>query len=103
MDIIMNDFISTRFSYPVVQQLQWKTDIAGYDSGKEQRNQIWETPIRQWELPWDIISETARNEMVELYQRAKGRANTFQFRDLFDRTGVSAETQAEQTVLVECS
>lgn len=99
MDIVLNDFVSSRFSYPLVQQLQWKTDVVTYDSGKEQRNQIWEAPIRQWEMTWDLLTETGRNEMVELYQRAKGMANTFQFRDTFDRIGVSAETQVKQTVL----
>ena len=99
MDIVLNDFVSTRFSYPLVQQLEWKTDVVQFDSGKEQRNQIWETPIRHRELTWDIMGQTARDELVELYQRAKGSANTFQFRDVFDRIGVSAEAQVEQTVL----
>lgn len=98
MNEVLNDFVSLPFSYPVNKRLIWRTDIVVLDTAKEQRNQVWSQPLRQWVLIWDIMNETVRNELVELYQRAKGMYNTFLFRDVKDEDGLYSDTQIEYTV-----
>jgi len=86
MNEVINEFVTTNaFLFgeqaPLQKTFDWKTDIVGFDGGKEQRNQIWSTPKRSWMVNWLWMDKTARDKLVELYNRAKGRGTVFLYED----------------------
>jgi uncharacterized protein (TIGR02217 family) len=90
MNIIINDFVGdaafTGFgeAAPVQKDFNWSTDLVSFDSGLEQRNQIFQQPLREWPINWPWLDLAARNKLIELFQRAKGLYDTFLFRDSDD-------------------
>ncbi len=90
---VINTFVDNLFGYPMQLTQNWRTDIAALDSGKEQRNQIWSRPKRRWLLPFVSMAETNRDQLVELFNRAKGRYEIFLLEDPNDF----------ETALAECS
>lgn len=90
MNLVINDFVGdaafTGFdeALPLKKSFEWKTDRVSYDSGLEQRNQIFERPIRHWSLNWEILDQGARDKLIELFQRAKGSFDTFLYTDRED-------------------
>jgi uncharacterized protein (TIGR02217 family) len=62
-----------------IRRMLWKTDVVTFDNGKIQRNQIFESPIRQFALNYQWMREGVRNKFLELFQRAKGRYESFLF------------------------
>jgi uncharacterized protein (TIGR02217 family) len=101
INIVINDFIEdaaySEFGEqpPRRKSFRWLTDIVKYDSGKEQRNQILARPLRIFNINWNWMDESARDKLVELFHRARGRATTFLFRDNMDLlcvTGDHSET-----------
>jgi len=97
MNLVINDYLGVKASHPISKINNWFTDVVKYDSGKEQRNQTRESPTRTWLVGWSILTETQRNAAIEVYNRAKGRFDTFQFRDPQEETGVSTETAVAYT------
>ena len=88
--IVINDFVKDAAyghfdeQAPLMKSADWRTDVVGYDSGKEQRNQIREQPIRSWPINWQWMDEAARDKLMELSMRAHGRALSFLYEDLND-------------------
>jgi len=66
---------------PVRKLRNWRTEVAGYDSGTEQRQQILDQPIREWFINWALLDAAARNEVKETFDAARGMANTFLWLD----------------------
>lgn len=87
MDVVINDFVGDAAyghfgeQAPLRKSFNWLTDLVSFDSGKEQRNQILEQPIREWPVNWQWMDVAARNKLIELFQRAKGRHTTFLYSD----------------------
>jgi len=98
MNLTINDYIGVQATHPVSKVNNWFTDVVKFDSGVEQRNQIRESPTRMWRISWSILTETQRNSAMEIYDRAKGRYDTFQFRDPQEESGSSTETSVAYTV-----
>jgi uncharacterized protein (TIGR02217 family) len=69
---------------PVRKELDWMTDVVNYDTGHEQRNQIWSRPMRRWPINWRAMDKAARDRLIELYHRSRGMYRTFLFRDWDD-------------------
>lgn len=90
INLVLNDFVGdAAFSgfdetEPLVKDFEFVTDVVGYDSGKEQRNQIMVQPKRHWLINWEMMDQAARDKLLELYQRAKGRYDDFLFADRWD-------------------
>ena len=90
INLVINDFVDdaafTGFdeTEPLRKEFEFVTDVVGYDSGKEQRNQIMEQPKRRWFLNWQLIDLAGRDKLLELYQRAKGRYDEFLLADRWD-------------------
>ena len=97
MNLVINDYIGTNATHPVSKVHTWFTDVVQFDSGIEQRNQVREAPVRLWTLGWSVMTEAQRNSAVEIYNRAKGQYNTFQFRDPQEEDGSSSETAVAYT------
>lgn len=99
MNVVIDDFVSDAAwgvfdeILPLTKDFEWKTDVVSKDDRSEQRNQIDESPRRVWYLNWAILDEPARNKVVELFHRAKGRYDTFLHTDRDDY----------ETSLAECS
>lgn len=81
---VINTFIGKLFGWNLRYIEEWSTDIVAYDTGKEQRNQIWERPKRHWVLPYNALITAYRDKLIELCSRAKGMYNVFLFEDPYD-------------------
>lgn len=81
---VINTFVGKLFGWDLRYREEWFTDLVDYDTGKEQRNQVWERPKRHWILPYNVLLATYRNKLIELCSRAKGMANVFLFEDPYD-------------------
>ena len=81
---VINTFIGKLFGYDLQFREEWSTDLVAYDTGKEQRNQVWERPKRHWVLPYNALLLEFRNKLKELCSRAKGMYNVFLFIDPYD-------------------
>ena len=90
INLVINDFVGDASfigfdeTEPLRKEIEFVTDVVGYDSGKEQRNQIMEQPRRRWPLNWAILDLAGRDKLLELYQRAKGRYEEFLLADRWD-------------------
>lgn len=90
INLVINDFVGdaafTGFdeACPLKKHYEWQTDLVRYDNRKEQRNQILAQPVRHWFINWQIMDQAARNKLIELFQRAKGRYDTFLCEDSDD-------------------
>jgi uncharacterized protein (TIGR02217 family) len=81
---VLNTFIGKLFGYDLSYREEWFTDIVDYDTGKEQRNQIWERPKRHWVLPYNVLLTEYADKLRELSSRAKGASVVFKFEDPYD-------------------
>ncbi len=90
MNLVINDFLGDAAftgwdeTEPMRKTYEWVTDKVSFDSRKEQRNQILSQPVRHWFPNWDVIDSATREKAIELYQRAKGRFDTFLYKDRRD-------------------
>ena len=91
MNIVINDFVGDAGAGnfdevpPLRTTFEWLTDIAKFDGTPiEQRNQIYERPRRRWFINWPIVEEASRDKIVELFNRAKGRYETFLYKFRYD-------------------
>ena len=90
INLVINDFVGdAAFSgfdeaNPLSKDFEYVTDVIGYDSGKEQRNEVMVQPKRHWLINWELIDLAGRDKLLELYQRARGRYNDFLFADRWD-------------------
>ena len=84
IDLVINDYVDFKQSNPLRKLYEWKTDVVTFDSGVEQRNQIWQRPLRRWFLNWSMIEVTERNHLIQLFQRARGSYHTFKIKDVDD-------------------
>lgn len=81
---VINTFVGKLFGYDLRYREEWFTDLVDYDTGKEQRNQIWSRPKRRWILPYNVLLQEYRDKLKELCSRAKGMYNVFLFKDPYD-------------------
>lgn len=81
---VINSFVSKLFGYGLRLREEWKTDVIDFDTGKEQRNQIWSRPKRHWVLPYNVMLREYRDQLIELFRRAHGKYNIFLFEDPYD-------------------
>jgi uncharacterized protein (TIGR02217 family) len=107
MNIVITDFIGAEYGeqYPVKMRKRWKTDVAPYDGpGQEQRNQIYEQPVRYWFPNWQVLTKPDRDKFNELFDRARGQYDTFLWRERddfacgltdWDHTAVAGETSTQ--------
>ncbi len=90
INLVINDFVDDAAfagfdeTEPLRKEIEWLTDVARFDSGKEQRNQILTQPQRRWFLNWQVIDLAGRDKLLELYQRAKGQYDEFLLADRWD-------------------
>jgi uncharacterized protein (TIGR02217 family) len=90
INLVINDFVGdAAFSgfdeaNPLIKDKEWQTDVVRYDSKKEQRNQIDEQPTRRWFINWQVLDQAARDKLLELHERAKGRYADFLYADRWD-------------------
>lgn len=93
---VINDYIDGKlFGYPFRKQYEWRTDLVGFDSGIEQRNQLWTLPIRHWHLPYRFLNESQMGKVFSLFNRAKGQYDTFLLEDPKEFEETCSFTQAK--------
>ena len=81
---VINTFVGKLFGHDLRYREEWSTDLVNYDTGKEQRNQVWQRPKRHWILPYNVLLVEYRNKLIQLCSRAKGMVNVFLFEDPYD-------------------
>ncbi len=81
---VINTFIEKLYGWKLEYQEEWNTDLVDYDTGTEQRNQLWERPKRHWVLPYRILIAANRDKLLELTSRAHGMFRVFLFEDPYD-------------------
>lgn len=64
--------------------LQRKSEIVALASGREETNQRWAHSRRSWAVGLAVRSATDMQKVVELFEEARGAANSFHFRDWLD-------------------
>jgi len=110
--ILLNDYVGAPAyegfgqQFPVSKSFEWRTDMVRYDSGREQRNNIYSRPIRRWKINWQVMDELARNRLIEVFHRSRGMYRTFLWHDRDDHratdiaiatNGVDSEYQLVNT------
>jgi len=78
---VINSYIGKLFGQNLRYSEQWATDLVVFTSGREQRNQVWERPIRHWVLPYNVLKTAPRDKLIKLFRRARGRYSIFLFAD----------------------
>jgi hypothetical protein len=74
------EITSVPFGNPVIQQLQFKTLITGFDDlGKEQRKQKWLYPRRLITLRYPYISKSEAETLFQFYIARSGAYQAFSF------------------------
>lgn len=83
--LVLSDFVNPDYglSYPVQMIFEWSTDVVPLGL-KEQRNEIWPQPKRHWFINWEVLSPSERLKLQEIFNRARGKANTFLWKDRDD-------------------
>lgn len=99
MNVVINDFVDFEQSGPLKKRYRWFTEVARFDSGVEQRNQVMSRPVRSWDMNWAILDATERDNLIELFQRAKGKYDTFLYEDSDDYEATCAFTQAQVAIV----
>jgi len=91
MDVVLNDVVFDASGMgnfdevlPLTKFFDWQTDIVRMDTKIEQRNQIDPRPQRRWALNWGVMDEDARDKVIEMFHRARGRYDTFLYTDRHD-------------------
>lgn len=85
--LVMNTFVAdAAFSgfdqvTPVQKQREWGTDVATYATWCEQRNQWAPRPRRHWFINWELLDKAGRDKLIELFDAAKARYDTFLWLD----------------------
>lgn len=88
----IRDFITSAESANFGEQIsggrrrmfQWFTDEVQYDTGKRQANNIWPQPMRHWWITWQWLTAAGRNKLIEVFNRARGKASTFLYECVWD-------------------
>jgi len=62
----------------------YSTDVIVMGSGFEQRNQNWAGSRATWDVSRACDTEAKRGALIAFFRVAKGRANSFRFRDFTD-------------------
>jgi uncharacterized protein (TIGR02217 family) len=88
MDNVILDFIKWFEKDPVEKTFEWKTDVVEYDNKNNQRNQVWSAPRRHWFVNLAFMKKKARDRVIEFFNRAKGRGNSFLYKDEDDYSAV---------------
>jgi len=98
IDIVINNFIDADADFdgfdeagPLKKEFLWSTDVVQYDNRVRQANQINNSPMRRWWLNYKYLTETNRDKIIELFNRAAGQYQTFKLKDRWDYAATYSE------------
>ncbi|MCE5185072.1 MAG: DUF2460 domain-containing protein [Planctomycetaceae bacterium] len=66
------------------RMFEWFSDEVTYDTGKRQANQILARPRRHWWINWLWLNAAARDKLIELFNRARGKTSNFLYECVWD-------------------
>lgn len=81
--------------YPAIRKFNWATDVVSKGI-KEQRNQRWSRPKREWIINYQALLIDERDRLLEIHSRAHGAYRTFKLLE----SGVDGDFQC---ALADCS
>ena len=73
-----------RIAFNALGGPEYQTDVVVLASGHEQRNQNWAVARGQWDVAHAIKTAADKNALIAFFRVAKGRANSFRFKDWLD-------------------
>ncbi len=76
--------------YAFGEVMQFRTIIADFETGKEQRFTKWSQPKMRFSIVLDIMDETDANTLLDFFDARKGASNSFLFENLNERA-ITAE------------
>ena len=71
-------------SYGAIGGPEYSTDVVIVGSGYEQRNQNWEDALGSWDVSHGVRTRAQNDKLIAFFRIAKGKANTFRFKDWMD-------------------
>ena len=64
----------------------FSTNVVSTAGGGEQRNINWSVSRGRWEFGERLLNQIELNDLLDFFQEAAGRANSFRFKDFADHT-----------------
>lgn len=79
--------------YPARRDFQWATDVVHMSGSKRtsQRNQLFAQPVRHYYINYQALTETEKNRLLELFNRAHAQYGTLLIKDDEDYTCTLAD------------
>jgi len=71
----------------------YKTDIVTVDSGREQRNQVWQYPRHMFDASHAARPQARWEELRDFFHVAAGMQNGFRVKDWFDYAAINGQGQ----------
>lgn len=96
--LIGSAFVGRNYGQHLHKREIWKTDVAQYRSNIEQRNQVWETPLRTWSMSFLHLTSAHRLKLEELCNRAHGAFGESCFIDPYDSSTTCTFTQEAMAI-----
>ncbi|MCS6954150.1 MAG: DUF2460 domain-containing protein [Bryobacterales bacterium] len=72
--------------YPLVRVSGWKTYVARFVDGSEQRYRDVEQPLKRWVISLELLDDREANELAEFVEAVRGGQSSFSFVDPVDGT-----------------
>lgn len=72
--------------YPLLRVSSWKTQIARFVDGSEQRYRDVEQPLKRWVVSLELLDEREARELAEFVEAVRGGQGSFSFTDPVDGT-----------------
>lgn len=95
-------FLNVRFpddiSYGAVGGPSYSTDVVIVNSGFEQRNQNWADARSSFDVSHAARTRTQIETLIKFFRVAKGRANTFRYKDWMDYTVATTEGYLDNAI-----
>lgn len=91
-------FVGKKFGQTLKRRKSWNNDVVKYASAFEQSNEIYATPVREWEVIWKFLSESQRNKVIELFDACRGTGRNIYLIDPKDYQSTCTWTQPTYSI-----
>lgn len=72
--------------YPFVRAWNWKTEVARFVDGSEQRHRELGDGVKKWVVSLELLDEQEARDLMEFVEAVRGGQGSFEFTDPVDGT-----------------